>query len=87
LELITYNVTFWLTNHLYRISNFHFEVNNVGKTVKKSKQRHSWLFKSGNKDHKVNFYTSHYSGKKKIEVNSREIVNTKAYKDKFFYEF
>ena len=45
------------------------------------------MFKSGNKDHKINFYTSHYSGKKKIEVNSREIVNTKAYKDKFFYEF
>lgn len=72
---------------LYRVSKLHYEVLDVGKTIKSSKKRHVWKFELDGQDYTIDLYASLYSGKKKVCANNIVLNQCKAYKGKYIYEF
>jgi len=72
---------------LLEIRNLFRESREVGKTIKSSKKCYVWEFVLNGIRHKVEMFHSKISGKKKLVLDGKVLMESKSYSNEFTYSF
>jgi len=70
-----------------KVKPLRYEIADVGKRVKQSKKKHTWLFEINGEKHRLDFFDSRVSEKKKVTHNGVDILKTKQKAAVFNYSF